>query len=306
VSGKAGGGMPNRPISVTIDGQTPDNQLTGAIQAEGLGSFAFTGVLLRNEMVLVFHDAGASAGFIDARLAKDDSLLVGRFVDQTAGQKISGNFRATPGGAAASAAGVPTLVGASSAASTFQQQNLIGPYSGPAHLMAPRAFQVGVSPVPITLSIGTESDAGLVTGTLGLLNQAFTLSGVVDGSHLDFVLSGPGAGEGMATIGASAISLRGSLVLTLSAGTVRGTFALTNPVALQKVRPGTGGAGTAFNGPAIPGQPGSLPTPVTGFPTLGTGTGGTGTGSTGLGGSGGFIPGGPTPGPGMGPITLGP
>jgi hypothetical protein len=286
-------------FALTLTSQSADGLLSGAMTVTGIGAYLFTGTLTRNTMTVYFHDSGASAGRFVGRVNSDGSQIVGRWLDLTGTEHINGSVHATPGNTAASAPGVPTTVGVTSSSTTLQQKNLIASYSGRAHVTGPSAFQLSISPYTITLNLTNETNTGLVTGKMGLLNTTLNFTGLVTGSQLNFVLTGPAAGEGSASMNSTGGRLTGSLVARFAAGQVRGAFVLFNPSA-PKAGAGNGGStSTAFNGSGLPGQPGS-PTPVSTLPTGGT-TGGTGT--TGLGGTG-FIPPTTTPTPGTGPITV--
>ena len=302
IGGKAANGTPNRAISISVNSDTPDGQVAGGMSVASMGTFAFTGTVINNQLLLIFHDAaGSVAGQVVARVDSDGSRLVGRVTEQTGGQRISGGFSAAPGGTPVDTSGIPAVVGSTVSSSTFQQKNLIGSYSGHAHLSGPRVFMFSVSPENIALGITRESDPGEVSGTLSLLNVNFNLDGIVNGDQLTFVLSGLGAGRGTATLVRSGAVLQGSLVDALPAGTIRGPFTLTNPTATSTST--TGGSTGAAAGANLPGSIGG-PTTVSPTPIGGTGTG-TGTGGLGsLGGS--PIPTSGSPAPGTGPITLGP
>ena len=278
----------NHAFALTLTNQSADGQLSGAMNVTGIGAFLFTGTLDRGTMTLYFHDAGPTAGRFSARVNSDGSLIVGRWMDMTGKQRTNAFVRATPGTTAASAPGVPTTVGTTSSSTTLSQKNLVAGYSGKAHLTGPNSFQLSISPYTVTAVISNESDAGLVSGTLTMLNQTLNLTGLVSGGQLNFVLSGPAAGEGSAVLNANGGRLFGSTVVRFPTGQVRCNFILYNPSAPKAGATNTGSTSTAFNGSGLPGQPGSTPTPVSTVPTLG----GTGTGTTttpGLGGTS-FIP----------------
>ena len=280
--GKATAG--NHAFALTLSSQS-GGQLAGAMTVTGVGAYVFTGTLTGGRMTLYFNDAGPSAGKFVGRVNTDGSLITGRWTDVTGKRRISGAVRATPGTTAASAPGVPSTVGTTSSSTTLSQQNVIAGYSGRAHMRGPDAFKLSISPYTITLHITNESDSGLVSGTLGLLNQTINFTGLVGGGQMSFVLTGPAAGEGSASVGSTARRISGSLVARFPAGPVRCSFVLYNPSAPKVGAAGTGSTGTAFNGSGLPGQPGN-PTPITTLPTPGTGTGTTGTGL----GTTGFIP----------------
>lgn len=280
IPGKAANGTPDRTFSITVISDTPDGRITGGINIQSLGTFAFHGNVSHRQLLGIFHDAaGASAGEVIAKVSANGAFISGEVIDQTGSQRTTGKFTAAPGGAAVSIDSIPPVVGSTTSASTFQQQNLIGSYSGRTHLSGPRVFMFSVSPETITMAVTLESDAGEVSGTLSLLNVNFNFDGIVNGDQLTFVLGGLGGGRGTALLVRSGGILEGVLTDTLPAGTIRGPFKLTNPSAISSgTGTGSTGAPTGSNLPGSIGGPTTItPTPTGGTTTTGTGTG-TGTG----------------------------
>lgn len=279
----------NHVLALTFSSQTSGGQLSGAMTVQGLGAYAFTGTFVKNNLDLVFNDAGPSAGRLIAHVNSDASLLVGRFIDLTANRQIVGFARATPGAAAAAASGIPATVGSTTSSSTFQQTNMIGSYTGPAHLTGAKVYQLSISKYNTTLVINAESDPGLLTGTLSLLNTTMNFTGTLAGGKLDFVLTGAGAGEGSAQVDRTGYKLSGSLTVRFAAGPIHGHYVLYNPSNPKPAATTTSGSSVAANGSGLPGTLGGAPTPVTVPPTLGSSNPSSGTGTT-LGGSGGLLP----------------
>ena len=98
-------------FALTVTTQTADGQISGDLSAGQFGTFAFTGSQTGKSIQLVFEGESGGAGMLTANLARNGSALTGRFTSKIDGQKIAGTLRATAGGDAVPADGVPAALG---------------------------------------------------------------------------------------------------------------------------------------------------------------------------------------------------
>jgi len=291
-----------RTISITFTGETADGQLTGAATVTDLGTFLMSGFVRGSTFTLVLDGGGRSAGSIVGRVTHGGMSLDGQFAADIGGQSAAGGFRTAPGGAAVSAAGISPTVGSASAAPTFTQPDLLGSLPGTLSVHRRGAATLSNGSHAAVFTVSTESDEGLIAGTINIDSGAsvWSFQGVIDGHRLTLVLDGAG-GTG-AVIGTASTSARrtvqGTLDEVLAGNEVSGRFVFRQP----KAAGGAAAGGYAVS--TIPSANGTIP----GIPGSGPGTATVGT-PPGAGLSGGLpittVPGGPSSGGGGGFLGVG-
>ena len=204
----------SRAMSITFSPTGTLGQLGGSVAAAGLGTFNFVGADLGSQILAVFGGSSAGAGEFSASLRGNE--LIGRFVETFGGRIVEGTFRAAAGGTPVAASMPAGSIGGTPAAPVMLSRT----YSG--------ATRLNHSNQNTTLTVLAESADGLVNANLKLGAQTFNLTGFVDGTRFDYVLSGPTAEDGTARVVRPPTVLRSSIAERTAAGLVRGHFLLTN------------------------------------------------------------------------------
>jgi hypothetical protein len=249
-------------FALTVTAQNPDGQISGDLSAGQFGTFAFTGSQSGKSIQLVFEGETGGAGMLTANLTRNGSALNGKFTSKIDGQKIAGTLRATAGGQAVSADGVPSVLG-QSAADTTASGSFAHTFNGTAQV--PRAATSGNSSTSTTSSTTTAGSMGAITGAAGAIPIANSTSAITGSTG---------------SITGSAGAITGSIGSPITGATGAVTGSIGMPVM------GATGAITGSTG-AITGAIGALNGAVTGA----TGAINGGAGATPIGGANGAITG---------------
>ena len=239
---------PSRQLefALTVTTQNADGEISGDLSAGQFGTFAFTGSQSGKSIQLVFEGENGGAGMLSASLARNGSALTGKFTSKIDGQKISGTLRATAGGDAVSADGVPSALG-QSATDTAASGPFAQVFNGTAQI--PRAVTPGNTSTSTGNSGTATSSSGTAAGSMGAITGA---AGAIPIANSTGAITGS-----TGAITGSAGAITGSIGTPITGA----TGALTGSVGMPVM--GATGAITGSTG-AITGAIGTLNGAVTG------------------------------------------